>query len=347
MRIPPIVVAIPARNEADRIGACLAALAAQPAAGSRIAGVVLYANNCSDATLATAQAMNLPFTLHAIEAVLPAAHAHIGCARRGATEAARLVLQRLGHDDGIIAGTDADSRVCPGWLAALMAAFAGDVDAVCGEIDLDTPPTTTLRAAREAEAAYADAVAEAIALLDPLAHDPWPNHIWSWGANFAVRAGVLAAAGGSPMVDLAEDRALHAALLAQDARVRHSRAVRVQTSARKEGRAPGGFADLLRLYAADPSALADFALEPAALTWLRARRRGEARRRWGERPGFGAAWAERQAEDPALAPRRVAICDLPGETALLKRWIKAAAGRSGTSPHAPVSIPAPRAASQR
>jgi cellulose synthase/poly-beta-1,6-N-acetylglucosamine synthase-like glycosyltransferase len=343
----PLVVAIPARNEADRIGACLVALARQTLARSRITAVVLYANNCTDSTAAVARNMSLPFDLEVIEATLLPNGTHVGYARRGASNAAIASLHRRGYTDGIIANTDADSRVDPGWLAALLAAFASDVDAVCGEIDIDEPLAMGLAAAREAEAAYADAVARVTALLDPLAHDPWPNHIWSWGANFAVRASVLSAVGGSPLVELAEDRALHAALLAQDFRIRHSRAVRVRTSARTDGRAPGGFADLLAGYAADPAALADFALEPAGVSWQRAQTRGKARRQWCDRSGFGAFWAACEAQMPDLERQRVTVDALPSETRQLFARIKAAGDRSDTQVRATAVVSAPREAAWR
>lgn len=325
----PIIVAIPARNEADHIGACLAALAQQPSAAAHIAGVVVFANNCTDDTAAVAasSAAQVPFPLQVIVADLPPPRAHIGHARRGAADAAFDCLMAAGLGDAIIAGTDADSRVAPDWLAALTAAFAADVDAVCGAIDLDGSVTPALASVRAAEAAYAETTARCAAYLDPLAHDPWPNHIWCWGANLSVRARALAAVGGSPLVELAEDRALHAALIRHGARVRHSESVRVLTSARVDGRAPGGFADLIASYSADPKALADYWLEPAELTWARASQRGTSRRDWNGRTGFGggfgAHWATHEAMTPALAPRRVALTDLPGEMALLEKWLSA------------------------
>ncbi|WP_439534015.1 glycosyltransferase [Polymorphobacter sp.] len=327
----PVVVAIPARNEAERIASALMALAGQPHAGRDIAAVFVHANNCTDDTADVARALSLPFALHVIEGEA----AHIGQARRTVTDAAAAHLLATGHPDGIVASTDADSRVAPDWLAALLAALRPDVDAVCGAIDLDGPVAPRLAAVRRAEADYAETVARTIAWLDPLAHDPWPNHIWSWGANFAVRARTLVATGGSPLVDLAEDRALHASLLRHDARIRHASSVRVFTSARTDGRAPGGFADLLSGYGADPQALADFHLEPAAVTWRRAARRGVARRQWGNEPGFGTYWAAREAETPALAPQRVRLTDLPAQAALLREWLKAESGRYDSPAHAP------------
>ena len=340
----PVVVAIPARNEAGHIGAALTALAAQPDSHRRIAAAIVHANNCTDDTAAIAQGMSLPFAVHVIIADLSPDRSHIGHVRRAVTDAAAAHLDAIGHPGGIIASTDADSRVAPGWLAALVGALAVDIDAVCGVIDLDGVVAPGLAATRRAEASHAEAAARASALLDPLAHDPWPNHIWSWGANNAVRADTLRAVGGSPLVSLAEDRALHAALLRHDARIRHEPGVRVLTSARTSGRAPGGFADLLADYADDPAAFADFALEPAAIGWLRAARRGTARRRWGNRPGFGAFWAVYEAESTELAQQRIALRDLARETALLRRWITAAKDRSDTRGRAtgiPATSPGP------
>ena len=328
-RSSPIVVAIPARNEADHIAGALAALALQPDSRRRIAAVIVNANNCTDDTAAVARAQSLPFPLRVISTDLPHGCSHVGHARRAVTDAAADHLRAIGYPHGVVASTDADSRVAPDWLASLVAAFAGDIDAVCGVIDLDGAVAPRLLAMRRAEAAHAKATAFAAAHLDPLPHDPWPNHIWSWGANHAVRADILRNVGGSPLVTLAEDRALHAALQRHDARIRHDPGLRVLTSARSKGRAPGGLADLLNDYAGDPAALADFALEPAAISWMRAARRGVARHQWGNRPGFGAHWAVFEAECTELARQRVAVRDLVGETKRLRGWIKVAKGRSG------------------
>lgn len=327
----PIVVAIPARNEARHLPACLHALAQQPDAARDLAAVVLFANNCSDDTAAIARAAAMPCAVVVVEVTLPPEQSHIGYARRGATENAAAWLRAHGQPHGIIASTDADTIVSPDWLSQLQAAFCADIDAVCGEIDLPLPMPPALANARRIEADYAACAAQVSALLDPLPHDPWPNHIWSWGANIAVRADVLARIGGTPLVNLAEDRALHALLLAHDARVRHASAVRVTTSARADGRAPGGFADLLADYVRDPGVLADFALEPAARTWRRARLRGVARRRWGDAPGFGAHWAALEQSDDTLARLRVPLVQLERETTRLRRRINILEHRSDTS----------------
>lgn len=310
-----------------------------------IAAVIIYANNCTDDTVAVARGASLPFALTIIEAEMPAGAADIGHARRAATNAAAAHLLALGRPQGIVASTDADSRVGPGWLSALSHAFAPDVDAVCGVIDLDGAVNPGLIAKRGAEAAYAETVAEICDHLDPRVHDPWPNHIWSWGANFAVRAQCLINIGEPPLVSLGEDRALHAALLHHDMRIRHDSAVRVRTSARAKGRVPGGFADLLTNYADDPAALADFALEPAAISWARAASRGRIRQRWGKALGFGAFWAEQEILSAALARQRIAVKDLSRHTALLRAWLKAATDQCDSLLPGPGTRPVRMAAS--
>ncbi len=334
---PAIVVAIPARNEAASIGACLRALADESGTGQHIAAVALFANNCTDGTIAAARSQALPFPLHVVAADLSPERAHIGHARRGATDAAFECVRKMGLDDAVIACTDADSRVAPGWLDALLGAFDGTVDAVCGAIDLDGPLAPALSERLASEAAYAAVLARMADSMDPIRHDPWPNHIWSWGANIALRASVLAAVGGTPLVALAEDRALHAALLLHDIPIRHSLEVRVRTSSRMHGRAPGGLADLMQTYALDRLALADFALEPAALAWERAQRRGIARAKFGNSGGFGAWWAALEADDPRLQPQRVALVDIPAETVRLKDRLSAAERRSDTPASADAS----------
>jgi hypothetical protein len=81
------VVAIPARDEADRIGPCLIALNEQI---QRPDAVVLMLNNCSDGTGTIAQDLGpgLGFRLEVISLDLPAAQANAGNARRMAMEIA-------------------------------------------------------------------------------------------------------------------------------------------------------------------------------------------------------------------------------------------------------------------
>ena len=68
---------------------------------------------------------------------------------------------------------------------------------------------------------------------------------------------------------LGEDKALVAALMRIDAKIRHAPDVLVTTSGRCYGRAPGGVADTLRLRSDDPDALCDEAFGAVFRTALR------------------------------------------------------------------------------
>lgn len=318
---PSAVIAVPARSEAARIEACLAALGREAAGAD--AAVLVFANNCRDDTAARvrafAAAAAAPILL--VEAELAARDAHAGGARRRAMDAA---AERVA-EGGLLLTTDADSRVEPGWLAANRRAVAAGADAVCGVVGFDAREAEALRfpASRRLEARYATLQAEVTARLDPLPHDPWPNHLWAWGASLAVRAETYARAGGLPERELAEDRAFVERLERIDARVRHALDVRVVTSARRCGRAPGGLAALVDAYAAGGDMPCDAALEPILKAAERARARRRLRERLGGAAGFGEAWAQAERDDPALGAReRLTPAQLPMEIARAERLLE-------------------------
>ena len=116
-----VTVAIPAKDEAQRIGACLRALAMQQ--GARADAVVLLINNTRDqsAALARSLAPELPFALHVIEHDFPADLACAGQARRMAMEYAAA----LAGQDGALLTTDADGQVAPDSLALNLAHIRG------------------------------------------------------------------------------------------------------------------------------------------------------------------------------------------------------------------------------
>lgn len=85
----------------------------------------------------------------------------------------------------------------------------------------------------------------------------------------ALTVSTYRAVGGVPCVPLAEDRALADAVVRGGFRLRRSHAPLVYTSARRQGQAPGGFADLIVSYAADRATPCDAALEPTRVLLLR------------------------------------------------------------------------------
>jgi hypothetical protein len=276
------IAAIPVRDEEDRIEACLDALLAQRDLSGRplptdALGLVLLLNNCSDRTAAIARARlagsGAPFAV--VNVALPPSQANAGFARRLALDLAALWLERAGRRDGVLLTTDADSRVPPQWLARNLAAIQAGCGAVAGRVTLEPaeegllPQALMRRAAREN--AYEQALLALSARIDPVAHDPWPNHWSASGASYGVTLDAYRAIGGLPYPASGEDRALADMLLRHDIPIRHDPDIVVVTSARLDGRACGGVSDTIRMRCEDPEAPGDEKLEP--LEWSRIRLR--------------------------------------------------------------------------
>ena len=302
---PTAVVAIPIRNERDRIVSCLASLAAQVGLAPGSFGIVLFANNCTDETCDLVRSFaSMPWPLRLIEKTDPAASA--GWARRIAMEAAADWIEAGGHADGVLLTTDADSRVGPDWVARNLARLAEGADAVAGRISLEPheaallPPRLHARGRLEAE--YEAILTEIGALLDPEPGNPWPCHWSKSGATLAARLSAYRAIGGMPDQPAGEDHAFVDALRARDLVVRQDPAIEVVTSGRLDGRASGGVADTIKLRCDVPDSPCDDRLERvhhvvARCLWRRRLRRLHADGR------LGATW--RWA--PFLAiPRRTA-----------------------------------------
>ena len=75
---------------------------------------------------------------------------------------------------------------------------------------------------------------------------PGEGHVHVHGANLGLSAAAYLDAGGVPPVALAEDHALVDALRTRARRLVATGAIPVVTSARRESRTVGGFADHLR-----------------------------------------------------------------------------------------------------
>jgi hypothetical protein len=331
------IVAIPVKDEAERIRACLRALACQ----TGDLQVVLLVNNTSDDTVAIAgaTARDLGLRIRIEERWLPATQASAGRARSLALDVAAAMLPGA----GVLLTTDADGRVAPDWLAANLRAFAAGAEAVAGRAEIDPEEARAipdhLHADDARECAYAAMLDQIAAVLDPLSHDPWPRHSEHSGASIAVTSAVWQRVGGMAPVPIGEDRAFLQRLERLDVRVRHEPAVRVVVSGRIWGRAKGGMADTMRRRMAAQDPLIDDRLEPAT-DWARRHAvKGRLRATWSYRDqlgwlaavaplrvsellahraweavAFGEAWAILEAESTALLRRRVPLARLAAET---------------------------------
>ena len=244
-----VAVALPAKDEAAHLPACLAALDVAAARYGGRVSVVVVVNNSADASVAVleATAMRHAELRWCAVSLLPGS-AHAGWARRIAFDAAAACLDAPGD---VLASTDADSGVAADWIVRTVAHLDAGADAVAGR-------ALTRRADRAvlgAEAArrlnllgrYYTALDWLRAELAPEAEsetgDRWPRHYYEGGASIALTLALYRRIGGAPTPPLAEDRALFAAVRAGGGKVRHPLDVRVFTSSRIEGRAPGGMAD--------------------------------------------------------------------------------------------------------
>ncbi|WP_431305361.1 glycosyltransferase [Sediminicoccus sp. BL-A-41-H5] len=347
-----LAIAIPAHDEAVLLPRCLTALAHQRNAPDF--AVLVYANNCTDGTAALARGMarRLPFRLIVEEALLAPQNRNAGHARRRAMERAATLSAK---PDFLLLATDADAQPADDWVLRMQAHFRAGADAVAGRIVIEAgtlPPSVRLRSRKEA---YLARLHDRIAsLLDPVPWDPWPRHAGHWGANFGVTVDAFHRAGGIPPVPVAEDRAFFRALERVNARIRHAEDSRVLVSARTEGRAAGGMADVLRRRSATEDPWCDAALEPLCHGLRRMRLRQALRtdptrlraariaRRLGLDPqavgpllapgDFGETWERLLQASPALRECRLAITRLDRQTVLAARLLR----RLGVEPPEPL-----------
>ncbi|HEY0291581.1 MAG TPA: glycosyltransferase [Hansschlegelia sp.] len=247
-------VCIPARNEARRLPALIASLAAQTVAKARPLSVVVVVNNSDDGSetalqkLARVHAKALDVHADIIDFAPDLRHA--GSARRRAMALGARILQDAGHGDGALISTDADALPPPNWVEANLAALAAGADLVGGRLEVDADETRgwppTLRATHAHIAEYWSAVRALEDLLDPTPWDPAPRHGDHTGASLGLRVALHDAVGGVPALPHAEDIAFVRAAQALGARLRHPPDVWVRVSPREDGRAAGGMAQAMR-----------------------------------------------------------------------------------------------------
>ena len=214
-----IAVLIPARDEQDRIERCLRSVLAAKRACPVAVSITLVADGCLDDTASRARRF-------AGVDVIEIDCSNVGAARRTAVRHALRELH-LPAETVWLANTDADSVVPENWLSVQLSHAAAGYDLVVGTVRPD-PSEYPEYLQREWERAHIKGQ---------------PNgHIH--GANLGIRASAYLEAGGYRAIPEHEDVDLAA-------RLRHyPRATcdeaEVITSARLDGRTPGGYAGYLR-----------------------------------------------------------------------------------------------------
>lgn len=216
-----IGVFVPVHNEEALLASCLQALQ-RAGRHSRLSGeevrIVAILDACEDRSAAVAEQQGVT--------VLTSDKGNVGYARR--LGAAWLLEQGARW----LACTDADSLVPEDWLSCQLSFNA---DAVCGTVhvhDWQEHP-------------------EAVRECYLQAYQQREQHRHIHGANLGVSAAAYQRAGGFPPIAAHEDVALVRALEQQGACIAWTALNAVQTSARLNARACGGFSDYLKMLARD------------------------------------------------------------------------------------------------
>jgi glycosyltransferase involved in cell wall biosynthesis len=222
-----ICILIPARDEEDLIGRCIASVQRACACVKALAStdIVIAVDHSTDRTLEIAERM-----IFGEGAVVSTEAGNVGEAR---ALAATVALRRCTgpRNRCWIANTDADSEVPKSWLADQLALADTGVQAIAGTVNVDT------------FAEHDPIVRELFRKTYIIAGDGSHPHIH--GANFGLRAEAYVRAGGWPSLATAEDHALWKRLGETGASRISVSHIRVTTSGRRNGRAPHGFAETL------------------------------------------------------------------------------------------------------
>jgi glycosyltransferase involved in cell wall biosynthesis len=220
-----VAVVIPAADEEQRIGRCLAAIVAARShlyrATARVqVQVIVVLDACQDATAARAVAYG-DVRLVSVRA------RNVGAARQAGAAAA--LLGSGPASELWLASTDADTQVPADWLSYMVAESRRGVHMVLG---------TALPGPALGPAARADWLSR---------HHLREGHPHVHGANLGIRGDAYLALGGWQPLATGED----VELASRAARTGHLRVLRtaaipVVTSGRPHGRAPHGFSGYLR-----------------------------------------------------------------------------------------------------
>ena len=224
--LPGLAVVIPARNEQERLPRCLGAVFAAEARlrkefpDAPPIRVVVVLDRCTDASDAVVASWPGVETL-------VRDFGNVGAAR--AAGVSYLLNTEHGDSPEWIASTDADSAVPEGWLIHQLGHARSDTDLLLGVVRPD---------AHE---------------LQPSSMNRWMSqyhlrdgHPHVHGANMGVRVGIYRRAGGFPPIAEHEDVLLAHRIRSLGGLVVSAAAHPVVTSARVDGRTPGGVAGYLR-----------------------------------------------------------------------------------------------------
>lgn len=236
-----IDVVVPAHDEEEGIGGCLAALAeavralrrAHPGVETTVTVVLDGCTDRTEGTLGSAVAAD-PLWASVPLAVIETSHVGVGRARGVGTRTA--LASGPPPTARWTAHTDADSRVDPGWLVQQVEAHDAGAHVLVGAVVPDPDDLDPVVLARWTHA-----------------HPPGSTLGHVHGANLGLRGDVCLALGGFDPVTEHEDVRLVERARALGFDVRATTDLPVVTSGRFNGRTPGGYAEHLRRTYGDAS----------------------------------------------------------------------------------------------
>jgi len=234
-RTRAVGVVVPVHNEEELLGLALSSLEEALLALRRWKleiGVAVVLDSCSDASGQVVEdwmeqihrRRRSPMVL-----VLKCEARNVGVARGLGCAA---LLDRWSHldvRDIWLATTDGDSRVPKEWLTTQVIEHETGADLWTGRVAVSDWSSYRRETGEKWQALY-DA-------------EENPIHGTSLGFNASIYLDV----GGFPSLETSEDRELHRLLIASGAQSRHDSSLHVLTSARRNARAPRGFAHSLEL----------------------------------------------------------------------------------------------------
>ncbi len=228
-------IVVPVHDEEELLGGALVALEAavdQVAQNTRCHIVLVY-DECRDRSKHVASAWRRNVRPHGLvhrvsEIEIDAGN--VGSARRAgcALVLSAAAVADVSPESTWLATTDADSRVPQDWLSAQIASHEAGADVWAGTVGVRDWTYRTEGTAAEWLRLYEE--------------EPQPVH----GASLAINGQAYVDAGQFAQLTSGEDRALLTAASTLGARCHYDRTAPVMTSARRQARAPHGFASALQ-----------------------------------------------------------------------------------------------------
>jgi glycosyltransferase involved in cell wall biosynthesis len=214
-----VVVVVPAHNERDHLPGCLRALASAARCMSVPVRGVVVLDKCDDGSHEFAGRFGPDVHFVSVE------EGNVGAARAAGFTHAR---DHWPIEDTWYATTDADSTVTANWLRQMTSV---DADMVLGVVSASVWRHLPAEVARRYLRAY---------------QSKGPGHDHVHGANMGFDAHAYWQVGGFRALATGEDVDLVERFEAAGLRIHRDAALSVATSARRDGRAPRGFAHHLR-----------------------------------------------------------------------------------------------------